>query len=201
MNNGDDTQSLDPRLSSRVSAPQTLSQLPTNGFSSIIAPIGIGTFNQLSDPTASPTKEIPVQESENLIAELTYELLVDSTNSELSEDISDDDPISDNSVSVRLPALPRSSLPTGLCYDARMRFHCELEPSKERSDFHPEDPRRIYYIYRALCDAGLVDDKISTPPLVKRVLHRIPARHATKSEICLVHQKSHYEFMERTRGY
>lgn len=36
--------------------------------------------------------------------------------------------------------LPLASLATGLCYDHRMRFHCEVSP---QSDVHPEDPRRI----------------------------------------------------------
>lgn len=96
--------------------------------------------------------------------------------------------------------LPFSTLYTGLCYDVRMRYHCELDPPKERIDYHPEDPRRIFHIFRELCMAGLVDDPISTRPLVDKPLMRIPARHATIAEICLVHTRGHYNFIEQTRS-
>ena len=97
-------------------------------------------------------------------------------------------------------------LPTGLCYDVRMRFHCELDPPKQRVDFHPEDPRRIFCIYDALCLAGLVDDKDNLKNrdgvkiLVSRPLMRVFARDATPAEICLVHDKKHYDFIESTKG-
>lgn len=96
--------------------------------------------------------------------------------------------------------LPFSTLRTGLCYDVRMRYHCELDPPKERIDYHPEDPRRIFHIFRELCEAGLVDDPISTRPLVDKHLMRIPARYATIEEICLVHTRGHYNFIEQTKG-
>ena len=96
--------------------------------------------------------------------------------------------------------LPFSTLYTGLCYDVRMRYHCELDPPKERIDYHPEDPRRIFHIFRELCEAGLVDDPISTRPLVDKPLMRIPARHATIEEICLVHTRGHYNFIEETHS-
>ncbi len=97
-------------------------------------------------------------------------------------------------------------LPTGLCYDVRMRFHCELDPPKQRVDFHPEDPRRIFCIYDALCEAGLVDDKANllnregAKILVPKPLMRVFARDATPAEICLVHDKKHYDFIESTAG-
>ena len=96
--------------------------------------------------------------------------------------------------------LPFSTLYTGLCYDVRMRYHCELDPPKERIDYHPEDPRRIFHIFRELCEAGLVDDPISTRPLVDKPLMRIPARYATVEEICLVHTLGHYNFIEQTKS-
>ncbi|KAL9107460.1 MAG: hypothetical protein Q9227_007657 [Pyrenula ochraceoflavens] len=91
--------------------------------------------------------------------------------------------------------LPINSLPTGLCYDPRMRYHSELNP---QSELHPEDPRRIYYIYKELCLAGLVDDPIAQKPLVDRPLARILARPATEDEICLVHEKAHFNFVRET---
>lgn len=91
-------------------------------------------------------------------------------------------------------------LPTGLCYDVRMRFHCELQPHQRADDHHPEDPRRIFEIYQALCHAGLVDDPMSTRPLVPQPLARVLARNATPGEICLVHTAGHYKFMDELRS-
>ncbi|GIC90184.1 histone deacetylase hdaA [Aspergillus udagawae] len=92
--------------------------------------------------------------------------------------------------------LPLTSLPSGLCYDVQMRYHCEVRPT---ADVHPEDPRRIYYIYKELCRAGLVDDPESSRPLVARPLKRIHARNATEAEISLVHTPDHYAFVESTK--
>lgn len=97
-------------------------------------------------------------------------------------------------------------LRTGLCYDVRMRYHCELDPPKQRVDFHPEDPRRIFVIYDVLCKAGLVDDRDTLKDeegakiLVPNPLMRVFARPATQAEICLVHDKKHYDFIESTKG-
>jgi histone deacetylase 6 len=93
--------------------------------------------------------------------------------------------------------LPLTSLPTGLCYDVRMRYHCEVRP---KTDIHPEDPRRIYYIFMELCRAGLVDDPAAQQPLVKMPLKRIDARDATEEEICLVHTPDLYAFVKSTKG-
>jgi histone deacetylase 6 len=90
-----------------------------------------------------------------------------------------------------------SSLATGLCYDTRMRYHCEVRPT---ADVHPEDPRRIYYIYKELCRAGLVDDSEASKPLVSRPLQRIHVRNASEDEIRLVHTPDHYAFVESTKG-
>ncbi|KAI9825223.1 MAG: Histone deacetylase hda1 [Thelocarpon impressellum] len=93
--------------------------------------------------------------------------------------------------------LPRSSLPTGLCYDPRMRFHAAMV----ESDHHPEDPRRIYVIYERLCESGLVegeDDLEDDKGPERTYLHRIEAREATLTEICLVHTPEHYEFVRET---
>ena len=92
--------------------------------------------------------------------------------------------------------LQLASLPTGLCYDVRMRFHCEIMPLNSTEDHHPEEPRRIYAIYQELCKAGLVDDPTSTKPLVPQPLLRIMARNATSQEIGTVHDARHYEFVK-----
>ncbi|KAJ5837143.1 Histone deacetylase superfamily [Penicillium robsamsonii] len=91
--------------------------------------------------------------------------------------------------------LPLASLATGLCYDHRMRYHCEVRP---QSDVHPEDPRRIYYIYKELCRAGLVDDPESSRPLAPKTLQRIHARNATEEEVTLIHNDAHYAFVRST---
>lgn len=93
--------------------------------------------------------------------------------------------------------LPLTALATGLCYDIRMRYHCEVRPT---ADVHPEDPRRIYYIYKELCRAGLIDDPESTKPLAPRPMQRIDVRDATEEEVELVHAPDHFTFVESTRS-
>jgi len=83
--------------------------------------------------------------------------------------------------------LPYSTSQTGLVYDVRMRFHVEVRPEVNQG-VHPEDPRRIYAIYKELVDAGLVDDP-NTVSLAPSVLARIPARFVTKKEVCAVHSE------------
>jgi histone deacetylase 6 len=99
------------------------------------------------------------------------------------------------------PSLPYSQLPTGVCYDSRMRFHIELDPPKDRSDYHPEDPRRILWIFRTLCEAGLIskkDSELAVEPIVGQPLRMLPARLATSREVCLVHTEEHFLFVQGT---
>ncbi|KAJ5765215.1 Histone deacetylase clr3 [Penicillium odoratum] len=103
---------------------------------------------------------------------------------------------SDNDMDTK-SGLPLGSLATGLCYDVRMRYHCEIRPM---SDVHPEDPRRIYYIYKELCNAGLVDDPDSTQPLAPQTLKRINTRYATEGEISTIHTEAHFAFVKSTAG-
>ena len=82
----------------------------------------------------------------------------------------------------RGPALPYSTLPTGVCYDGRMRFHTELDPPKDRSEYHPEDPRRIFWIFRTLCEAGLIDNKeFAVEPLVPNPLQALTSAACDQS--------------------
>ncbi|KAL8996148.1 MAG: hypothetical protein Q9188_006635 [Gyalolechia gomerana] len=108
------------------------------------------------------------------------------------------DELMDGDCAWTMPMVQPKLLATGLCYDVRMRYHCELDPPKQRLDFHPEDPRRIYHIYRELCQAGLYKDPQINVPIIDKPLERIRARNATASEICLVHDPRHYEFVART---
>jgi len=94
-------------------------------------------------------------------------------------------------------ALPFTSLRTGLCYDVRMRYHATVDPD----DVHPEDPRRIHVIYKALANAGLVEDPQALG--VKNeddILKRIPAREVSEEEAMLVHTKSHWKLIRSTEG-
>lgn len=91
--------------------------------------------------------------------------------------------------------LPYSTSSTGLVYDVRMRFHVEVRPEQNHG-VHPEDPRRIFAIYRELIDAGLVEElPTSTSPSSQQILGRVPVRLATKEEICAVHSEAHYEWV------
>jgi histone deacetylase 6 len=102
----------------------------------------------------------------------------------------------------RFEPLPYSSTQTGLVYDVRMRFHTDPPSSTISADeIHPEDPRRIFSIYQALVDAGLVhddDDNASLEPDFR--LYRIEARNAHASEICLIHTRDHYVWVKALRG-
>ncbi|KAL8922771.1 MAG: hypothetical protein Q9172_003448 [Xanthocarpia lactea] len=109
-----------------------------------------------------------------------------------------EDELLEGEVAWTMPIARPKLLPTGLCYDIRMRYHSELDPPKQRLDFHPEDPRRIYHIYRELCQAGLYKDPQFDVPTIDRPLERIQARNATAPEICLVHTADHYNFVAST---
>jgi histone deacetylase 6 len=107
----------------------------------------------------------------------------------------------DEELVTKICGLKIAELPTGLCYDERMRYHAEVSATTGEN-VHPEDPRRIYYIYKELCEAGLVADPHfkRSGLLVKTPLLRIDAREATKDECCLVHTNNHYEFVKHTAG-
>ncbi|BFZ55609.1 Histone deacetylase hda1 [Savitreella phatthalungensis] len=85
-------------------------------------------------------------------------------------------------------------LPSGVCYDARMRFHSIIDPL----DSHPEDPRRIYRIYKKLEEAGLVGPASTTDEDSPRVMKRIPVREVLKEEVLLAHDLAHWESMLAT---
>ncbi|KAF8468338.1 hypothetical protein BDZ91DRAFT_722459 [Kalaharituber pfeilii] len=89
-----------------------------------------------------------------------------------------------------------TSRKTGLCYDVRMRYHATVD----EGDMHPEDPRRIYIIYKALVEEGLIDDEEVPATVPKSVvpLAKFRAREVTREEACLVHSESHWKFIEST---
>lgn len=84
-----------------------------------------------------------------------------------------------------------SLLPTGCCFDERMRLHANADFASYPP--HPEDPRRITSIMKALRDGELVyygnetdlADILHKSPA--RFMYRIAAREAMDEEICTVH--------------
>ncbi|CCK71615.1 histone deacetylase HDA1 KNAG_0H02010 [Huiozyma naganishii CBS 8797] len=96
------------------------------------------------------------------------------------------------------PKLRYTPLKTGLCYDVRMRYHAKIFTSYfEYIDPHPEDPRRIYRIYKILAENGLITDPmLSGIDDIGDLMLKIPVREATSQEVLEVHSKEHLEFIE-----
>lgn len=135
------------------------------------------------------------------MSDLRIPILIENFKAESpsEDDLDDVESTDDSSVddSHYVPrGLPSRGLPTGLCYDERMRYHAEVSALSAEA-VHPEDPRRIYYIFKELCEAGLVQHK-DYDLLVDQPLLRIDAREATQDEICLVHTPAHYAFVRST---
>ncbi|KAK6825398.1 histone deacetylase clr3 [Apiospora arundinis] len=94
----------------------------------------------------------------------------------------------------------RALLPTGCCFDPRMKLHANADFGP--SPHHPEDPRRIEEIMKMLKKAGLIytgpdtdlDDILRNTPT--KYMKRIPAREATRQEICTMHTPQHYDWVE-----
>jgi histone deacetylase 6 len=91
-------------------------------------------------------------------------------------------------------------LPTGCCYDDRMKLHANADFSS--NPHHPEDPRRIEEIMKEFKDGGLIytgsradlAEVLKTSPT--QWMWRIAARKAREDEICLVHTKPHFEWVK-----
>ncbi|KAH7241715.1 hypothetical protein BKA59DRAFT_210675 [Fusarium tricinctum] len=95
----------------------------------------------------------------------------------------------------------RGLLPTGCCYDDRMKLHMNADFSP--NTHHPEDPRRIHEIFKAFKKVGLVytGPEAELPRIMRecptRYMWRIPARAATREEICLAHSPDHLRWVEK----
>lgn len=100
------------------------------------------------------------------------------------------------------PDLFYSPLKTGVVYDVRMRYHAKIFTSYfEYIDPHPEDPRRIYRIYKKLAEAGLIQDKsLSGSEDIGPLMVKIPIREATSAEILEVHTEEHLKFIALTEA-
>lgn len=100
---------------------------------------------------------------------------------------------------VFVKSLPkRSLLPTGCCYDDRMKLHANADFGP--TPHHPEDPKRIAEIMKIFKKAGLVFTGPDTELLEilrdapTKYMWRIPARAATAQEICTVHTTPHFQW-------
>jgi histone deacetylase 6 len=91
-------------------------------------------------------------------------------------------------------------LKTGLVYDVRMRYHAKIYTSYfEYIDPHPEDPRRIYRIYKILAEHGLIEDPtLCGADDIGEYMVKVPVREASKEEILAVHTEEHLKFIEST---
>lgn len=96
-------------------------------------------------------------------------------------------------------------LPTGCCYDDRMKLHANADFGP--TPHHPEDPRRIEEIMKIFKKQGLVftgpdtdlaETLVNTPT---KYMWRIPARDATAEEILTVHTQAHYDYVSNFRNY
>lgn len=90
----------------------------------------------------------------------------------------------------------RGLLPTGCCYDDRMKLHANADFGP--GPHHPEDPARISEIMGAFKRAGLVygGSEADLVQIIRdcptKYMWRIAARDATKEEILLVHHPRHF---------
>ncbi|KIW43996.1 uncharacterized protein PV06_05040 [Exophiala oligosperma] len=171
-----------------------------------LSPAGYGGLpsDQPRFPNPIPKLEEPIQisgdtsmrDTPDMAGDINHRLKIETSDEEDDDSMISDTSSEDDNTSQIPRGLPISQLPTGLCYDERMRYHAEVAATSGEN-VHPEDPRRIYYIYKELCEAGLVDDK-RYPPLVDMPLLRIDAREATREECQLIHTKEHYDFVKST---
>lgn len=105
-------------------------------------------------------------------------------------------------VAPQKPQLFYTPLKTGLVYDVRMRYHAKIFTSYfEYIDPHPEDPRRIYRIYKRLAEAGLIQDtSLLGVDDIGPLMVKIPIREATADEILEVHSKEHLLYILSTES-
>lgn len=98
------------------------------------------------------------------------------------------------------PQLVYTPLKTGLAYDNRMRYHAKIFTLYyEYIDPHPEDPRRIYRIYKILAESGLINDPgLTGRREIGELMQKIPVREATDAEILAVHTQEHLDFIALT---
>ncbi|KAI9496723.1 hypothetical protein BDB00DRAFT_936859 [Zychaea mexicana] len=85
--------------------------------------------------------------------------------------------------------MSRHKLTTGYVYDVVMSLHAQLGHAGDDDDPHPEDPRRIYSIYKCMEENGLLNN-----------CTKIPIRQATKAEVLATHDPRYYQTLRQTEG-
>ncbi|KAL1900896.1 Histone deacetylase hda1 [Sporothrix stenoceras] len=116
------------------------------------------------------------------------------------DDNLDDDDDEDDPMGYPVDFKRRGLLPTGCCYDDRMKLHANADFGS--GPHHPEDPARISEIMGAFKRAGLVFNG-SDADLIKiiqkcptKYMWRIAARNATEEEILLSHHPHHFQWVK-----
>lgn len=139
-----------------------------------------------------PTNEAVSEENPTYPQEMDYQERGDT--SSLSS------PDSGAFVEVSPELFRKGFLPTGVCYDERMKYHANADFSANPA--HPEDPRRIELIFNEFKKAGLVysgnDTDLSKilKDSPEKFMWRIATREATKAEVCLAHDPDHWDWVE-----
>lgn len=216
MDQDEDTVMRDSGSSTNMPSSSTAAAAATTAFTRPngdgLQPATLLGMPKLPSSLMSPPAAIPMPMSVGVATEITgltksiedeglHTMMIKS--SEESDSIQEENSdwsVEDPSAAASAVGLPVASLATGLCYDIRMRYHCEVRPAAE---VHPEDPRRIYYIYKEICRAGLIEDLDIVPAprmLAPMPLKRIDVRNATKEEVQLVHTDEHYQFVSDTQS-
>lgn len=148
---------------------------------------------------SSSSKDISLAKEVSQKAD-TYEL---SDSNGLSP-ISDEQKIFDHAIIVpkRPPQLRFYKKKTGIAYDVRMRYHSRpIADPISYIDPHPEDPRRTFRIYRAIAEAGLVEDEtLQGSDHLGDLMKKLPTREATEEELGLVHTNAMIQFIKSTAG-
>ncbi|KAJ2355969.1 Histone deacetylase hda1 [Coemansia erecta] len=88
------------------------------------------------------------------------------------------------SILTRGPVFPLMTKRVGYVYDVRMKYHQDLE---DPQDPHPEDPRRIYWIYSILKTAGCLE-----------IMKNVPAQPVADAKILQVHKRQYLETLKDT---
>ncbi|KAI0181843.1 putative histone deacetylase A [Hypoxylon sp. FL1284] len=133
----------------------------------------------------------PAGGQEGFVNSAKNDVNIEMDGSEVSENT--DEPI-------RMMMRRRGLLPTGCCYDDRMKLHANADFGP--TPHHPEDPRRIEEIMKMFKKGGLVFTGLDSELLdilretPTKYMWRIPARPATKQEICTVHTPGHFDWVQ-----
>lgn len=159
-----------------------------------------------SEPTSAITETTTIK-TENNTADDDVLMTDSNTNSttnsnSIVEELLSKQEQTDIIIPARKPDLSYVLLKTGLVYDVRMRYHAKIYTSYfEYIDPHPEDPRRIYRIYKILAENGLIiDPTLCGSNEIGNYMLKIPIREATKEEILAVHSEEHLKFIESTQN-